>query len=63
MNKLIKYVINITLIVGVPLILIILTQLAVGGINFAPKAFQFKSNRINLLSGLKEYFLLKVYLN
>ena len=46
--------INITLIVGVPLILIILiTQMAIGGINFAPKAFQFKSNRINLLSGLQ----------
>ena len=57
MNKLIKYVINITLIVGVPLILIILiTQMAIGGINFAPKAFQFKSNRINLLSGLKRIF-------
>ena len=57
MNKLIKYVINITLIVGIPLILIILiTQMAVGGINFAPKAFQFKSNRINLLSGLKRIF-------
>ena len=56
-HKLIKYVINITLIVGVPLILIILiTQMAVGGINFAPKAFQFKSNRINLLSGLKRIF-------
>ena len=56
-NKLIKYVINITLIVGVPLILIILiTQKAVGGINFAPKAFHFKSNRINLLSGLKRIF-------
>ena len=30
--------------------------MAVGGINFAPKAFQFKSNRINLLSGLKRIF-------
>ena len=57
MNKLIKYLINITLIVGVPLILIILiTQMAMGGINFAPKAIQFKSNRINLLSGLKRIF-------
>ena len=30
--------------------------MAIGGINFAPKAFQFKSNRINLLSGLKRIF-------
>ena len=55
--KLIKYVVYITLIVGVPLILtILITQMAVGGINFAPKGFHFKSNRINLLSGLKRMF-------
>ena len=57
MEKLIKYVIYITLIIGIPLILTILfTQMAVGGINFAPKGFHFKSNRINLLSGLKRIF-------
>ena len=57
MEKLIKYVIYITLIIGIPLILTILfTQMAVGGINFAPKSFHFKSNRINLLSGLKRIF-------
>ena len=56
-GKMIKQVINITLLVGVPLILtIILTQMAVGGINFAPKGFHFKSNRINLFSGLKRMF-------
>ena len=56
-EKLIKYVIYITLIIGIPLILTILfTQMAVGGINFAPKGFHFKSNRINLFSGLKRIF-------
>ena len=43
-GKMIKQVIIITLIVGVPLVLTILvTQMAVGGINFAPKGFHFKS--------------------
>src|SRR5210317_1375678 len=57
LGKMIKYVIYITLIVGVPLIItILITQMAMGGINFAPKGFYFKSNRINLLSGLKRIF-------
>ena len=56
-GKLIKQVIIITLLDGVPLILTILvTQMAVGGINFAPKSFHFKANRINLFSGLKRMF-------
>ena len=56
-GKMLSYVINITLIIGVPLILtIFITQMAVGGINFAPKALHFKTNRINLLSGLKRIF-------
>ena len=56
-GKLIKQVIYITLIVGIPLIItIILTQMVVGGINFAPKSFEFKGNRINLFSGLKRIF-------
>jgi len=56
-GKLIKQVVYITLIVGIPLIItIILTQMVVGGINFAPKSFEFKSNRLNLFSGLKRIF-------
>ena len=56
-GKMLSYVINITLIIGVPLILtILITQMAVGGVNFAPKALHFKTNRINLLSGLKRMF-------
>ena len=48
------------LVIGVPLMLVVLaTQTAVGGINFAPKALNFKGNRINPLSGLKRIFSAK----
>lgn len=48
------------LVVGIPLMLVVLaTQTAVGGINFAPKALNFKGNRINPLSGLKRIFSAK----
>ena len=51
---------KISLFVGIPMLIIVLaTQFAVGGINFAPKALTFKSNRINPLSGLKRMFSLK----
>ena len=54
------FIMKITLYVGVPsLIIVLATQFAVGGINFAPKALSFKSNRINPLSGLKRMFSLK----
>ena len=54
------FIIKISLYVGVPMLVIVLaTQFAVGGINFAPKALSFKSNRINPLSGLKRMFSLK----
>ena len=32
------------------------TQVAVGGLNFAPKAFNFKGNRLNPLQGFKRMF-------
>ena len=52
------FITKISLLVGIPMLIIVLaTQFAVGGINFAPKALAFKSNRINPLSGLKECFL------
>ena len=41
------------------LIIVLATQFAVGGINFAPKALSFKSNRINPLNGIKRMFSLK----
>ena len=48
------------LVIGIPLMLVVLaTQTAVGGINFAPKALSFKGNRINPLSGLKRIFSAK----
>jgi flagellar biosynthetic protein FlhB len=49
-----------TLVVGIPLLIVsLLTQVAVGGINFAPKSMEFKASRINLLSGLKRMFSMK----
>ncbi len=49
-----------TLGVGIPLLIVsLLTQVAVGGINFAPKSMEFKASRINLLSGLKRMFSMK----
>ena len=49
-----------SLALGLPLlVVIILTQAAVGGINFAPKAMAFKTNRINPISGLGRIFSVK----
>ena len=49
-----------SLVIGVPLIIAnILTQAAVGGLNFAPKAMNFKGNRMNPISGLKRMFSMK----
>ena len=45
------------LFVGVPMIIIVIgTQVAVGGLNFAPKAMNFKGNRLNPLQGFKRMF-------
>ena len=54
------FITKISLLVGIPMLIIVLaTQFAVGGINFAPKALTFKTNRINPLSGFKRMFSLK----
>ena len=54
------FILKVSLLVGIPMLIIVLaTQFAVGGINFAPKALSFKSNRINPLSGIKRMFSLK----
>ena len=51
---------QISLLVGVPLLIAnIFTQAAVGGLNFAPKAMQFKGNRMNPISGPKRMFSMK----
>ena len=48
------------LLVGIPIVIVnLLTQAAVGGLNFAPKAMKFKGNRINPISGLKRMFSIK----
>ncbi|ADE39062.1 flagellar biosynthesis protein FlhB [Candidatus Puniceispirillum marinum] len=53
-------IIIISTIIGVPMMIVTLfTQLAVGGVNFAPKSMAFKANRINPISGLKRMFSAK----
>ena len=53
-------VILVTLIVGIPLMIItVLTQAAVGGLNFSNKAYNFKPSKINPISGLKRIFSVK----
>ena len=43
--------------ISIPMFLIVLlTQIAVGGINFAPKAIQFKGKKINPIEGFKRMF-------
>ena len=49
-----------SMLVGVPIVIVnLLTQATVGGLNFAPKAMKFKGNRINPISGLKRMFSMK----
>ena len=50
-----------TIIFGIPLMIItVLTQVAVGGgLNFSNKAYNFKANKINPVSGLKRIFSMK----
>ncbi len=53
-------VILVTIIFGTPLMIItVLTQAAVGGLNFSNKAYSFKPNKINPISGLKRIFSVK----
>ncbi|MBT5574118.1 MAG: flagellar biosynthesis protein FlhB [Alphaproteobacteria bacterium] len=55
-----EIIILIALFIGIPLMIVsLLTQLAVGGINFAPKAAAFKGSKINPLKGLKRMFSVK----
>ena len=54
------YILKFGLLVGAPMLIVVLaTQFAVGGINFAPKAVSFKGSKINPISGLKRMFSLK----
>ena len=55
-----EFIVKVTLIVGLPLMVIVfMTQAAVGGLNFAPKSMNFKFDRINPLAGLKRMFSMK----
>ena len=54
------YILKFGLLVGSAMLIVVLaTQFAVGGINFAPKAVNFKGSKINPISGLKRMFSLK----
>ena len=54
------YFLKISLLVGTPVFLITIgTQLAVGGINFAPKAMSFKGSKLNPIKGMKNIISLK----
>ena len=49
-----------SIIIGVPMMIVVLmTQAAVGGLNFATQAMHFKPNRIDPLAGLKRMFSMK----
>ncbi len=55
-----QIIIIIALFIGLPLMIVsLLTQLAVGGINFAPKAAAFKGSKINPIKGFKADFFCK----
>ena len=48
------------LFIGIPMMIVIVaTQAAVGGLNFAPKALSFKPNRMDPLKGIKRIFSVK----
>ena len=56
-NDLVFSIIITGLFVGIPMMIIVIaTQVAVGGLNFAPKALNFKGNRLSLLQGFKRMF-------
>ena len=56
-----EIIILVVIIIGVPMMIVtILTQFAVGGgLNFAPKAMNFKASKLNLFKGLKQMFAMK----
>ena len=54
------FFLKVSLLVGTPVFLITIgTQLAVGGINFAPKAMAFKGSKLNPIKGMKNIISLK----
>ncbi|MEE2774741.1 MAG: flagellar biosynthesis protein FlhB [Pseudomonadota bacterium] len=54
------FIIKIMLVVGIPMfITVVITQVAVGGINFSVKALSFKANKLDPIKGLKKIFSTK----
>ena len=52
-----RFVIIVIIFISIPVFfIVVLTQIAVGGINFAPKAMQFKGKKINPIEGFKRMF-------
>ena len=52
-----RFIVTIIFFISIPMFfVVVLTQIAVGGINFAPKALQFKGKKINPIEGLKRMF-------
>ena len=52
-----RFFVVVIIFVSVPMFFIVLlTQIAVGGINFAPKALEFKGKKINPVEGFKRMF-------
>ena len=52
-----RFFIIVIIFISIPMFfIVVLTQMAVGGINFAPKAIQFKGKKINPIEGFKRMF-------
>ena len=61
MAKVIKFFLQVFLIFSIPLLIVsIITQFIVGGINFSIKSIYWKIEKINPIKGLKRIFLSKV---
>ena len=59
-NYALWYFLKVSLIFGTPIFLITVgTQLAVGGLNFAPKAMSFKGSKLNPIKGFKNIISMK----
>tara|TARA_A100001011_G_scaffold103305_1_gene109113 strand:- start:2955 stop:4106 length:1152 start_codon:yes stop_codon:yes gene_type:complete len=55
-----KLILVIIMFISIPmLIIVLLTQIAVGGMNFAPSAISFKGKKINPIEGFKRMFSIK----
>ena len=56
-SDLIIFIIITGLVIGILVVIVVIgTQLAVGGLNFAPKALNFKGNRLSPIQGFKRMF-------